>query len=166
MRHKTTMPVIRSNDRDAPRVGRAALTCLAIGALLTACAARETAMPDTTVDVRELIGSEWIAESVGGAGVIDRVRSTLRFASATQVDGDTACNRFTGPLVAEGQTVRFGPLATTRRACPPAVMDQERRYLQALGRGGTLGLDGAVLTLVDEARQPLVRFTRLAPQAR
>lgn len=44
----------------------------------------------------------------------------LRVNPATgRVEGFAGCNTFQGPYRAGGATVTFGPLATTRRACPP-----------------------------------------------
>ena len=43
----------------------------------------------------------------------------LRVNPATgRVEGFAGCNTFQGPYRAGGTTVTFGPLATTRRACP------------------------------------------------
>jgi heat shock protein HslJ len=136
-----------------------------LGGVIAACAAREPVMTSRPVEVQNLIGSEWLAEDIDGAGVAGNSHSTLHFAAADHVDGDTGCNRFMGPLAAEGQSIRIGPLATTRRACAPALMDQERRYLVALARGSGLRLDGALLVLLDESQQPLVRYSRVDPTA-
>lgn len=142
------------------RRARSALAVLALAGLLAACATREPVMTSTPVDVKDLIGSQWLAEDIDGAGVVDRSHSTLRFAAVDKVDGDTGCNRFVGPLAADGTTIRLGPLATTRRACAPALMDQERRYLQALARAAALRLDNGLL-LLDDTGTPLVRYSRV-----
>lgn len=142
------------------RVGLVLLLCL-----IAACAAREPVVTRKPVEVRNLIGSEWLAEDIGGAGVVDRSHSTLRFAAADRIDGDTGCNRFMGPLAVAGSDIRLGPLATTRRACAPALMDQERRYLVALAQGTAFELDGTRLLLLDDGHQPLVRYSRVDPTA-
>lgn len=50
-----------------------------------------------------------------------------------RVQGSTGCNQFMGPYQAGGTTVAFGPLGTTRRACPdPAAADLELRILDLL----------------------------------
>ena len=143
------------------RLAPPALLALAVGGLLVACAAREPVMTSTPVEAKDLIGSEWLAEDIDNAGVLDQSHSTLHFAAADKVDGDTGCNRFTGPLAATGAAIRLGPLATTRRACAPALMHQELRYLQALTRAASLRLDGPQLVLLDESGTPLVRYGRL-----
>lgn len=140
---------------------------LAVAIALASCGAREAppAPPPAAPSLRvaDLVGTEWIAESIESAPSAEGVQSTLRFASVAQVDGDTGCNRFTGPLKAENDTLHIGPLATTRRACPPAQMDQERRYLVALARGVALQRDGDALILLDENKRALVRYTQVEP---
>lgn len=160
--HNAGMRVFHVRRRPA---GALVLAVLALGGPLAACAARESVVSSRPVEVQELIGSEWLAEDIAGAGSADGAHSTLHFAAADRVDGDTGCNRFMGPLVEDGATVRLGPLATTRRACPGALMDQERRYLQALARGAGLRLDQGRLLLVDETGATLVRYARAEPSA-
>jgi len=79
-----------------------------------------------------LVGTTWLLEDLAGAGVIDRIQATLSFSANGTASGNASCNQFNGPATVSGSTVSFGPLATTRKMCPEAVMDQERRYLEAL----------------------------------
>jgi heat shock protein HslJ len=137
---------------------------IGVGCFLAACALGGKAMSAATVDLHELVGSEWVAQSIEGAPVLGRARPTLRFAAADRVSGDGACNQFSGALAIDGQTVRVGPATTTQRACAPAVMGQERRYLAALEQAHVLLIDGTTLALLDQSRTPLLRMTRvLAP---
>lgn len=104
----------------------------------------------------------WRIEDVGGSGVADASRTELRFAGDSRVSGSTGCNNFTGTATIEGTHLAFSPLATTRRACEEALMEQERRILDAMqlvksfslsedGRLGLLGADG----------KSLLRLTRM-----
>ena len=145
------------------RRGRSFVSACVLGGVIAACAAREPVMTSRPVEAQNLIGSEWLAEDIDGGGVVDNSHSTLHFAAADHVDGDTGCNRFMGPLAVDGQNLRIGPLATTRRACAPALMDQERRYLVALARGSGMRLDGTLLVLLDESQRPLVRYSQVEP---
>jgi heat shock protein HslJ len=45
--------------------------------------------------------------------------------------GSGGCNRFTGSYELEGDSLKFGPIASTRMFCEE-VMDQEQAYLQVL----------------------------------
>jgi heat shock protein HslJ len=48
------------------------------------------------------------------------------------VGGSAGCNSFSGTYGTNGNVVRVGQLATTRKACPEDVMDQETAFLEAL----------------------------------
>jgi putative lipoprotein len=105
-----------------------------------------------------ITGQTWLAEEVGGQGVGPRVQSTLRLDSDGQASGSAGCNRFTAPARLTGDEIHLGPFATTRRLCPPEVMDQEDRYLAALAAARRFGLEGEVLRLRDEDDGELQRF--------
>lgn len=82
---------------------------------------------------RLLQGAEWVVEDIAGAGIIDRSRVTLRFLSDNRIAGRASCNRFTGSYQLSGEGIGFGAIAATRRACAPALMNQEDRFLKTLG---------------------------------
>lgn len=110
-----------------------------------------------------LEGTSWLALEVLGRGVLDGIRSTVEFPEAGRVAGQAACNRYSGAIAHSGERIdSIGPLATTRMMCPPAVMDQEQRVLEALGRARRLAREGTHLTLYDEGGEALVRLTEAA----
>ena len=47
----------------------------------------------------------------------------------------------------QGDSIRFGPAATTRRACDEPLMTQEREFLAALASAVSWRIDGNVLDL-------------------
>jgi len=55
--------------------------------------------------------------------------------------------------------IRFGQLATTRRACVPAVMDQEGSYLKELEGAERAAREGPYLLIIRRTGEPL-RFIR------
>jgi heat shock protein HslJ len=79
-----------------------------------------------------LSGSEWLLEDLAGAGVLDNVPATLAFPESGKTAGNGSCNRFFGSVEIHGDVIHFGALASSRMACPEAVMNQETKYLQAL----------------------------------
>jgi heat shock protein HslJ len=112
-------------------------------------------------DQRRLIGAAWLAEDIGGRGVIDNAQSTVAFEAGGGVSGLAGCNRLRGSARVEGAQLVFGPLATTRKMCVPALMDQERKFLAALAATRTFRFEGAYLRFYGAAGAELVRFTRL-----
>ncbi|WP_334022166.1 META domain-containing protein [Alteromonas sp. S015] len=93
-----------------------------------------------------LAASHWQVESVGRAGIIDFSHVTLNVNSngdTSRVSGSTGCNQFTGALdVDEADTVfsdksSTEPFSTdklilTKKACAPALMNQEQRFIDML----------------------------------
>ena len=110
----------------------------------------------------DLAGSTWLVEDVMGAGVVDRVQSTLQPMPEGRIAGSGGCNRFTGKGVLAGGKVAIGILATTRMACPPAVMDQEDRYLKALAASKRYEISPeGLMRFFDEAGGATLRFSRM-----
>ena len=81
-----------------------------------------------------LVGTEWWVEDIEGTGVIDNSHTTITFPEPGRVAGDGGCNRYMGSYEGEGDRLKFGPLASTRMACPEALMNQDDRFHQALAR--------------------------------
>lgn len=106
-----------------------------------------------------LDGTSWRAVTITGLPVLEGVASTLSF-TGDGVAGQGACNRYRGPLVERDGRLRVGPLAATRMACAPEVMEQERRFLTALEQGERLERDGPALLLRSAGR---AEPTRLLP---
>lgn len=107
------------------------------------------------------IDGNWLAEDIGGRGVIDRAQSTFAFNDQGGVSGSGGCNQFSGPVEKWGASLTIGPLVSTRRACAPALMDQEDRFLAALEAVRSYRFDGPFLLMEDEAGEEVLRFTRL-----
>jgi putative lipoprotein len=90
----------------------------------------------------------WLAEDIRGGGVIDYLQSVLEIAGDGRISGTGGCNRIMGKARIEGAAITLGPLATTRMACSPAVMDQERKFLAALEAARSWRIDAARHKLV------------------
>jgi heat shock protein HslJ len=79
-----------------------------------------------------LVGTDWLLEDLAGTAVTHGVQATLAFPEVGKVAGNGSCNRFFGSVEISGTTIKFGPMGSTRMACPEPVMDQESKYLAAL----------------------------------
>jgi putative lipoprotein len=101
-----------------------------------------------------------VVEDINRTGVIDNSRLTLMFGEDGRASGSTNCNRLSGLYEADGGTITFTPLATTRRAClGEALSGQERKYMSALGgeMAWTITADGALELTGDAGRRVLLR---------
>jgi putative lipoprotein len=105
----------------------------------------------------------WLAEDINGGGVIDDLQTVLEFAPDGQVSGMAGCNRFGGKASIDGSALSFGDLFSTEMACAPAVMDQEAKFLDALGRVASYRLDNArgKLILLDAAGNNIMVLARI-----
>lgn len=88
----------------------------------------------------DITGREWVVEDINFGGVIDASFASLSFADG-RVSGSASCNRFGGSYELKGDTLIFGPLAMTRKACAPALMDQERRFSAVISGPVTVSID-------------------------
>jgi heat shock protein HslJ len=132
---------------------------VAAGAVALAMAAA-MAVSAQASDAKRLIGPVWLAEDIQGGGVIDNVQSTVKFEPAGKVVGSGGCNRLFGTATVTGNSLAFGGIGTTRMACPPAVMQQESKFLNALAATRTFRFTGPYLKLYDAGGAELVRFTQ------
>ncbi len=98
---------------------------------------------------RPLTGTTWrvtslvSAQAVSTSVALEQSRPTLTIADGGAVSGSTGCNQFTGRATISGSpaVIDFGPLATTRKACPPDVNEVEQAVLRVLS--------GTVQTAID-----------------
>lgn len=114
---------------------------------------------------RALIGTSWLAEDIGGRGVIDYAQTTISFDADGRVSGSGGCNRYFGPVTIQENMITFGVLGSTRRACPPALMDQEQKFFNALAASRSYRFEepGHRLVFLGEDDDFLVRFSQTAP---
>ena len=99
----------------------------------------------------------WLAEDIRLGGVIDRLQTVLEIAADGAVTGTGGCNRMSGRASISGDRITFGPIASTKMACAPAVMDQEGKFLAALRDVRTWRIDPThKLTLLDAAGNRII----------
>ncbi len=75
--------------------------------------------------IASLAGTEWGPEAAG------KPEQYIQF-KESDVAGYGGCNRFRGPYTFDGSALKIGPLASTRMACEPAVMDAEQAWFRML----------------------------------
>lgn len=96
---------------------------------------------------RPIIGTTWTVSSlispdaVSTSTALEQSVPRLSIAEDGAVTGNAGCNRINGTADVHESTIVFGPLATTRMACPDEVAEVERAVLHVL--------DGEVQAVVD-----------------
>lgn len=81
-----------------------------------------------------------------------------------RVSGSGGCNRLMGGFELNGAKLRFSPLASTKMACPPALMDFEMRMFQALEQVRGWQIEAETLALLDAGGRTLLAF-KAVPKA-
>jgi heat shock protein HslJ/uncharacterized membrane protein len=103
-----------------------------------------------------LLGPEWIVEDVGGR-MVDRSRATLDFGIDGRLAGRASCNAYTTSYTVTGERLAVGATAVTRSHCAPALMEQERAFLEILQRVRRFDItDSGALVLEDDRQQRIV----------
>ncbi len=115
------------------------------------------ALPATAA---ELAGSEWRPTEIADAPLPDDSGAFVRFEGDGRLAGHSGCNGFFGSYRLDGDRIEIGPLAATKMACEPAVMERETAFMTALGSARSFQRDGTRLTLRDESGDPLVLFVQ------
>jgi heat shock protein HslJ len=89
----------------------------------------------------------------------------LRFAvDSSRVTGNTGCNLLTGPFTLAGESLRFGALITTKRACvEQARNQQEVEFSAALGATMRYTVSGDTLSLFGASGPVAKLVARAAP---
>ena len=93
----------------------------------------------------QVAGKQWVAE----ARDIDdaKQRPRLEFVRDGRLTGYTGCNRLSGAWRVEDGAIRFGALATTKRACLGPAGDAEKRVLAALGERSRVSVERGKLVV-------------------
>ena len=113
-----------------------------------------------TATPARLTGGDWVVQSIGGLSVDGDRRARIAIAAGGRVTGSGGCNRLMGRTDINGESITFGAIATTRMACAPAVMQQDRKLLDALAATRSYRIADAMLTLHDTSGAELVRLIR------
>jgi heat shock protein HslJ len=109
-----------------------------------------------------LSGSEWLLEDLGGSRMLDQIQATLTFPEEGKVAGNGSCNRFFGAVEIHGESIKFGPLGSTRMACAAAAMNQETNYLKALQAAERFEWKDPYLLIYCKDFEKPLRFTSIS----
>jgi heat shock protein HslJ len=108
------------------------------------------AAPAPAAPTAALEGTEWRLVDIGGQPAPAGADTTRHpgftlIAEGRKVQGSAGCNRMKGTYQLSGEKLKFGPLATTRMACP--AMQTETAFLKALEATTRYEVSGSSLTL-------------------
>jgi len=106
---------------------------------------REVASPDKPIE-----GTLWVLDGVVSGDAVSSVptgvTASMRIADG-QVELDTACNIGRGPVTVTEDTLVFGPIGLTKRACEPGPAAVETAMVSTLSGTVRFTIEADVLTV-------------------
>lgn len=116
-----------------------------------------------STDQRVLTGIDWQLVSLGPAGseddVVQGTTVTLKFGEDGRATGSTGCNSYGGTYEVRGDTISFGRLVSTRRAClDQNANQQEQRFLSSLEAANRFRLSSNRLTILSDRGRNVLNF--------
>ena len=99
------------------------LSSVLVAAALAGCAAEPLKLQQER---------SYVLEWIGERPLMDYSHLTLTLAADGRAYGNAGCNHWFAPYTLEGDKLSFGTVGSTRKLCAPALMEQEKRFLQAL----------------------------------
>lgn len=113
----------------------------------------DSGAPEETFTVTmALPGSEW---NFG-----DGSEAFVAFKLEGRVIGSGGCNNFSGSFTQDGKAIKIGPLASTRKMCPPDIMNVETKLLKILDQARYVEASHLKMSLMDENQTLLAKFQR------
>ncbi len=107
----------------------------------------------------------WRIEQARSAPLTDKRAARLDFGADGRLTGNASCNSLTASYTLAGDKLKIGPIATTRKACGDASMEQEDRVLTALERAARATVPAhGFLTIQDADGAVLMRASRFEAQ--
>lgn len=108
-----------------------------------------------------LDGTVWQVEDVDKGGIIDNSMITVAFDDG-RVIGYTGCNRYFGSYETVGESITVREIASTLKACTPAIAAQEQRFLQALSGATSYRLEsGTWLVIADDRERDRLKMIEI-----
>lgn len=120
------------------------------------------------VTVEDLEGRAWRLQTLGDRELAGMPEITLEFAEG-KIGGSSGCNRYFAAVTDDGEQgggISIGPVGSTRKACPPAVMKLEQQYLEALRQVTRFSFEGSELLLSwgEDGEAGVLRFVEVSPE--
>jgi putative lipoprotein len=110
----------------------------------------------TRVSSDDLAGHDWMVAELDGQTLMSGSRITMTFSEDGRISGHASCNNFTGSYKVINSMLSIGPLAMTRKACVPALMEQEQAFIDLLESVDQLNVDPAgMLTISSDSGRTL-----------
>jgi heat shock protein HslJ len=144
-----------------------AICIVAIATLFVACgsntskeeanASQSQEAPATDSAASEPEMKVWTFAAYGAADALTQAPADIEITlmmdlKSNRISGNAACNNYNGQL----ERTAVGKLISTKKACPPPLMDMETKYLQLLEKVTATKIEGDRLVMTTDDGQQLV----------
>lgn len=103
------------------------------------------------VTLSDVAGRDWMIARLNGKPVMTSAPIVLRFDENGQISGNASCNAYTASGTIEDSILTIGPIALTRKACMPKVMEQEAFFLDLMENVSQMQIDETgLLTMTSD----------------
>jgi putative lipoprotein len=117
------------------------------------------APPTRPPQARNLVGTKWHLVALNGREVIDDSKASLIISREGRMGGNTSCNSMFGHATVDGGKISFGTMGSTKMYCGgDGVMEQERRYFDALKQVASWRIDRGRLYLTGRAGKDVLVY--------
>jgi heat shock protein HslJ len=106
------------------------------------------------------ISGNWRIETVDGVAGLDGSRTEMALDGSGAAAMTVGCNRLRSHATIANAQITFGPVASTRMACPPPLPEIEGRLVAVLADVRTFKVDDGRLRLLDSQGNVLVHLQR------
>jgi len=108
------------------------------------------------------LAGKWLVEDIAGRGVVDSGQTRMEFNDDAKVGGSTSVNRYSGSATINANKIQFGRMLSTRRAGPPALMDQEAKFLLAMDQVKSFRIgETGLLSFTDAEGRDVLRYSKM-----
>ncbi len=157
-----TMSLVRSAFRSLAIALVALALTISLAGTALAQSASPSSEPGTAATTPTLEGNEWQLAQIDQDGTLTAVPGdvvpTMTLAG-DEISGFGGCNSYFGSYETTDGSLTFGPLASSRMACPEPAGTLEAAYLASFGLVAGYTLVDTTLILVDDTGAALLVYT-------
>ncbi len=111
-----------------------------------------------------LKGTEWLLTDLPGTTVIATSKASFSVLENGRAAGNASCNRFTAAIEINGNTIKFGSVASTRMVCgDEALTAQETKFLEFLSAANRFEMSDPYLLVFANGHDQPLHFIRVPP---
>ncbi|BCH33782.1 hypothetical protein MesoLjLc_57120 [Mesorhizobium sp. L-8-10] len=106
-----------------------------------------------------IFDATWLVDDIEGTALGGEARVTFAVSADGRVSGRGPCNGYFGTAEIHDGTIEIGDIGSTMMACAPDLMEQEKNFLEVLGRTARFRVGNGKLILSDAAAKDIMHLS-------